>query len=140
MTVRSKGLLVLSVLLIAGGGGLAGVLQHDAADAFVTAQGTRAGEHARLRGVLTPSAAQWHGLQPAELGAAFSNHTYLLTLDEDTTSWTAVLVTSPTRLHGVSQTVVVDGDVLWSGPDPTTLGRTLVVVGNPTVDVPIFFR
>ncbi|MHB8633925.1 MAG: hypothetical protein ACYDBQ_08185 [Thermoplasmatota archaeon] len=122
--MRSRGLLALSLVLLASAAALAAVADHDGVGAVADVAAAQAGDHVRWRGALAPwGDSRWSG-------HVLANHTYRLALGG---GW--VLVTSPWELP-VGEPLLVTGDVMWAGSAP----GPLAVVWVESVTTPLLFR
>lgn len=137
LSVRHRGLLALSLVLLAGAGGLAALLDHDGIDAL-PADIAHPGDHARMRGELVHVRLDWPSTAPYALRAALRNDTYLFVPAEPVRGVT-LLVTSEHALP-THVTVIVSGKVAWAGQDPASSDRMLHLVTDAEVDAPILFR
>ena len=141
MSIRNRGLLALSVVLMAASGSLAYVLEHDAVGETPLLAVAGPGEDVTLKGTLqafTPKAstsreaAAW-----TVVASQFDNFTYALET-EDTTD--VVLLTSPSAGPAPGTTVVTRASMLLRTTHPDGSGRTLVVLFAPDLESPILFR
>ena len=111
-SVRSPGLLGLSLALLAGSGVLAVVLSQDPGDA---PQAAAAAQSVTLHGAMAPlSTGRDSPAADPNVRAHLGNHTFVL--DTSEVPGTTVLVTSPTWTVPRG-TVTVTGLVVWRTPD-----------------------
>lgn len=136
MKVRSRGLALFGVGLLATAGALGAILVHDGerdAPALAEAQ---PGDAVLLKGAPQPfyptnSLAAWAPFLPVLQG---HNHTYVLTDDEGAVALLAANEPAPDDI------VLTEGTVTMVGSHPDGSGRLLVVVHVTTWRSPLLFR
>lgn len=122
MNVRSRGLLLVAVALLASAGGLAALLVHDGdSPQPVALTQAQPGDEVEVRGqpeefAPAPPLRDWRHILPL-----LGNATYSLDVDG-----VAVLLTG--EAAPPAGTAVAHGDVLWVGPHPSDPARLLVLV------------
>lgn len=136
MKVRSRGLMAVSLAMLAASGTLAWVLEHDAVGDPRLVSGDQA--ETRLRGTLTPLVL--HGRAQREVGPHLDNYTYMLQPGPE--PGLEVIVTSPVPLRQArtAEPVVVAGPLLWSGAHPDHPATRMAVIRADHVEAPILFR
>ncbi len=134
MAIRSKGLVVLSLALLASAGGLATLLRHDGIGVEIADEHAVPGESVVAKGHAAPFVApptkSWDAIR-ARLG----NLTYRI----DTGDANVLVLATGPDAHADAGTVIVTGDVLLRIAHPDGSGRQVLVLRTTSWTTPILF-
>lgn len=136
MKVRSRGLALFGVGLLATAGALGAILVHDGESAAPTLATAQPGDDILLKGAPlvfhpTNSLAAWTPFLPTLQG---HNHTYVLTEEDGAVALLAANEPAP------DEVIVTEGTVTMVGSHPDGSGRLLVVVHVTAWRSPLLFR